>query len=212
MRLLGIDPSLRNTGWAVIDCTDDGEFLVAAGCISTEKSKQSVHATKCEDDMARIDKIAMGLLRVVRDHDVLMSSIEGRAGAMSARSAEAMSMAFACVMTTLRLAGVSRMIISPHKAKSITANHIKGKTKQAVKDEVRYRLGATKWDESLIGLRKGAHEHCYDAAAVALASLSHPALLYIRRKEMMESGSDQEAIGIRSIDGLGELHGPGRCG
>jgi len=81
-----------------------------------------------------------------------------------------------------------------------------------IEEEVRYRLGRSAWEDRLADFPKKAHEHMYDAAAVALASLSHPALLYIRRKEMMDGGVDRETIGIRKTDDIGELHGPDRCG
>ena len=212
MRLLGIDPSLRNTGWAVIDCDGSGEFLVDAGCIKTVKGAKTLHTTLCEDDTARTDKISSGIADVVEKYNVLMSAIEGRAGSRNSRSAEAMTMAFATVMTSLHLVGVSRMIISPMKAKSIVSHHIKGRTKETIKDEVIYRLGAAKWQEALEGIPRKQHEHCFDAAAVALASLGHPSLLYIRRKEMLENGANKEAVGVRSVDDSGELHGPTRCG
>lgn len=212
MRLMGVDPSLCNTGWAVIDVNEAGEFLVGCGVIVTKRGQKKLTATRCEDDMERIDSIAHGLVNAVKKYGVLMSAVEGRAGAQSARAAEAMSMAFATVMTALLLGGVSRMIISPQKAKMLVANHIKGPSKKVIQEEVRYRLGKSAWDDRLKDFRPKTHEHIYDAAAVALASLSHPALLYIRRKEMMENGANDETIGVRNPDDLGSLHGPGRCG
>lgn len=209
--MLGIDPGLANTGWAVIDINDAGEFLVDCGVERTSKGRIALAKTRCEDDMERLDVLVKGVVQAVQKHSVDIAAVEGRAGSRNARAAEAMSLSFASIMTSLYLVGVSRIVVSPQKVKKLVADHIKGNVspKGPIMEEVRYRLGPSVFDEKLEGFPKRSHEHIYDAAGVALASLNHPAIMFIRRREMQASGTDEETKSVREAVNLGGLHNSG---
>ena len=56
MRLLGLDPGLRSTGWGVVEAQDNVLRFVAAGVVATDPA----------DDLAlRLDALYRGLREVV---------------------------------------------------------------------------------------------------------------------------------------------------
>jgi crossover junction endodeoxyribonuclease RuvC len=67
IRILGIDPGLRRTGWGVIDL--DGSRLVFVGCGSVATNERDATA-------ARLAAIHDGLRRVIEDYRPAESAVE----------------------------------------------------------------------------------------------------------------------------------------
>lgn len=67
IRILGIDPGLRNTGWGVIVCAGARLSFVACG---------SVRSNPGADLAARLRELHEGLARVIRDHSPQEAAVE----------------------------------------------------------------------------------------------------------------------------------------
>lgn len=67
MRLLGIDPGLRNTGWGVIDVQDNHLSFVAGGIIVSDNKKSLAE---------RLMQLSEGIERVIVDYRPAEAAVE----------------------------------------------------------------------------------------------------------------------------------------
>jgi crossover junction endodeoxyribonuclease RuvC len=67
IRILGIDPGLRNTGWGVIVCAGARLSFVACGL---------VRSTQASDLASRLRELHEGLIRVIADHAPHEAAVE----------------------------------------------------------------------------------------------------------------------------------------
>ena len=67
MRLLGLDPGLRRTGWGLIDAEGNRLRFVAAGAVTTESGA---------DLARRLDTLYRGLQGVIADHRPAAAAVE----------------------------------------------------------------------------------------------------------------------------------------
>lgn len=67
IRILGIDPGLRNTGWGIISCAGARLSFVACG---------SVHSTAGAELASRLRELLEGLSRVIEEHQPAEAAVE----------------------------------------------------------------------------------------------------------------------------------------
>jgi crossover junction endodeoxyribonuclease RuvC len=67
IRILGIDPGLRRTGWGVVDVAGNRLIFVACGCVETNDR---------DDVAARLVAIHRGLARVLSEHRPQEAAVE----------------------------------------------------------------------------------------------------------------------------------------
>jgi crossover junction endodeoxyribonuclease RuvC len=67
IRILGIDPGLRRTGWGVVDVAGNRLIFVACGCVETNER---------DDVAARLVVIHQGLARVLAEHRPHEAAVE----------------------------------------------------------------------------------------------------------------------------------------
>lgn len=107
MRILGIDPGLRRTGWGVIDFNQGRLQHIANGAIRPDP-----HAT----DADRLTDIYQGLLSVIADTDPDIAAIEEIFVAKSARSALRLGMARG---VGILACGTAQILISEIAARAV---------------------------------------------------------------------------------------------
>lgn len=115
IRMLGLDPSLTNTGWAVLDV--DTETLEITGVramdtIVTAPSKNK-KVRKSSDKLERARTIAKTIAQVIREHDIKIATSEVPSGAQSANAA----FAFGIVTGILASLSVPVIEVSPSEVK-----------------------------------------------------------------------------------------------
>jgi crossover junction endodeoxyribonuclease RuvC len=96
-RVLGIDPGLAATGWAVLDPGPRKPRLVACGTIRTAPG---------DDPGARLLKIARGLRAAIAEHAPLVAAVEQALVARSATSALALGQARGAALLSAAEAGL----------------------------------------------------------------------------------------------------------
>jgi len=67
IRIIGIDPGLRNTGWGVIDCQGSRLSFVACGCVQPSASLEMGE---------RLRQLHHGLLQIIAEFEPQEASIE----------------------------------------------------------------------------------------------------------------------------------------
>ena len=166
MRLWGIDPSLRNTGVAVLRVVNGVPVVEHATVISTKPAAKKRHTYQADDDVRCLREIGDRLNALAGDYppDFLVS--ETLAAAKGQRAAMAMGMAFGAVVgwaTSRRLMVVP---VSARDAKQAATGDAAA-SKKDVAWGVTHKLGDL--GEVLPSVTASRYEHAYDAAAVALA-------------------------------------------
>lgn len=181
IRILGLDPSLANTGWAVADIdlqTLKIVQVVEMGTVVTQKSKNK-RVRKSSDDLERARQ-SVGVIRALIDkHNVKIACSEVPSGAQSASA----SRAFGIVVGILASLTVPLVEVNPTEVKlAVAGNKIADK-----EDIVRWAVNLTKdhpveWNTSkqpndweiLVGERyiTKTMEHQADAIAGIAAALA----------------------------------------
>lgn len=183
--VLGVDPGLRATGWAVIRLGSSVEELVEAGVWTSLDQTQRKNLTRARDD-ARVLKDLWLTLRTVagRWHPSLVA-YEAPSGSRSARATQAMGMAYALAsILAVELDAPSRpcagldVLASDAKVAAAGSGNA---SKTAVAEGVRAWLGAETWCRLLADVLVSRREHAYDAAAVARHALQTPEGVLLRR-------------------------------
>lgn len=88
IRLLGIDPSMSNTGYAVADYIIGAEKpidIIKVGLIETEPGGNK-KVRKSSDDLRRARDLHTGLMDVIQKYDIRIATAEIPSGAQSARA------------------------------------------------------------------------------------------------------------------------------
>ena len=149
MRVLGIDPGLRATGWGVIDVADGRLAHVANGVIKPSPTLP---------DALRLGRIADDLSAVISTHGPTLAAIEEIFVAKSAKSALKLGMArgvaiMICGQATLEVHELAARLVK----KSITGTGTADK--RQIQDMVSRLLGVTP-----------ANADAADALAIAIAA------------------------------------------
>ena len=153
IRILGIDPGLRRTGWGVIDV--DGNRLIYVGCGSVE-SRDSLPLSE------RLLAIHEGLLKVMSDHGPMEAAVEqtfvNKDGVGTLKLGQARGVA----MLVPAMAGISVSEYAPNQVKKtvVGAGH-------ADKNQIRVMLGV------LLPKAQPATPDAADALAIAITHAHH---------------------------------------
>ncbi len=107
-RVLGIDPSLRGTGWGVIRIGPAGPVFLEAGTIRCPKSWER---SRCLGEIHRV------LTEVLRNHPPALCACEGLFFAQNLQTALIMGEARGAAMATIARTGVEIHEIAPRKVK-----------------------------------------------------------------------------------------------
>lgn len=117
--MLGIDPSLTHTGWAVVQVDTVAlqiVNLVDMGTIVTAPSKVK-NVRKSSDDVARARAIATKLAAVIQQHGIKVGTCEVPSGGQSASAAKAFGIAIG-ILASLPIPLIE---MSPREVKMATA-------------------------------------------------------------------------------------------
>ena len=176
IRVAGIDPSLRNTGLAIMDVHQkDGSFynLVDLHLFSTAPSKNKTQRKSSADYQAAAE-IAAGLRRALAKHGVQVVFAEVPSGTQSARA----SFALGICMGIIASVEPQPIEVTPMQTK-IHSIGIKTATKDEMIDWAVEKYPHAPW------LRRGdrilkSNEHLADAIGVVHAGLMTPEWLTIK--------------------------------
>jgi len=162
IRILGIDPGLRRTGWGVIDV--DGNRLIYVGCGSVE-SRESLPLSE------RLLAIHEGLLKVMSEHGPMEAAIEqtfvNKDGAGTLKLGQARGVA----MLVPAMSGIPVAEYAPNQVKKtvVGAGH-------ADKNQIRVMLGV------LLPKAQPATPDAADALAIAITHAHHRQSVALMRK------------------------------
>jgi len=161
--ILGIDPGLANTGWAVVKRREDGEGeLVASGCVETKVDSASA---------VRLNQIYEAIANLVKKYKVEIIALESLFFARNAKSAIKVSEAIGVIKVCGDRCGVEVVDYTPLQVKISLVGY-----GQASKDQVEIMVRNFLFCKAESGEGKGKVEqmftqHATDAAAVALTHL-----------------------------------------
>jgi crossover junction endodeoxyribonuclease RuvC len=153
IRILGIDPGLRRTGWGVIDVIGNRLIHVACGSV----------VTKDKTDLApRLVEIHDGLTRVVVEFGPLEAAVEQTFVNSNATSTLKLGQARGVALLIPARAGVSVAEYAPNLVKKtiVGAGH-------ADKDQIRMMIGV------LLPKADPQSEDAADALAIAICHAHH---------------------------------------
>lgn len=160
MTTLALDPSLRCTGWAIFDTTQEPALLIAAGTIKTEKQAR----LKTVSDILRTQTITRELIGVIQHHDVREVVTEWRGGSQSAAAAAALAIANTIVLVICEIMEIDINAMPASDAKkAVTGNRF------AKKEEV-IEAVTKAYDFKSYAHTKPEREAIADAIAIFIAS------------------------------------------
>ncbi|WP_419917475.1 crossover junction endodeoxyribonuclease RuvC [Candidatus Poriferisocius sp.] len=164
--VIGVDPSLTRTGWAVVDPVPlDGRYgLVRVGSIRTSPAAALPDRLAC---------LVAGVVGAAEDacRAVVEESVVG--GHRGLRSALLLAQARGAIVAGLTMAGLSVAGISPTTVKRVVAGHghaPKGDVAAAVRGLIGFRAGRVRGRSSAEG-GLPANRDQWDAVAVALTAI-----------------------------------------
>ena len=149
MRILGIDPGIRNTGWGVVEQIENKLRHIANGVIKPRPNLA---------DAARLQFIAVGVAEAIATHQPDAAAIEEIFVAKSATSALKLGMARGVAMMQCGEASLRLVEISAKRVKKSVAG-TGAADKMQMQDMV----------ERLLGIR-AANADAADALAIAIAA------------------------------------------
>lgn len=168
-RILGLDPALCATGWAVGELAGSLELL-EVGAIRTAPSPKKRGLLKAHDDARRIDELARGVLDLVARHRPKLLVVElPHGGAKSSRAARALGIATGLAATLAAACRLPVEWVQPDELKrQLCGSRAAGKA--AVQAAVLERWPAVDWPRT-----KAELEHAADAAAALAVAADSPA-------------------------------------
>ena len=178
MRVLGIDPGLRSTGWGVVSISEGRLKHIANGAIRPKPD---------HSDADRLIMIYQGLSSVIVDTQPVRAAIEDIFVAKSARSALRLGMArgvgiLACGVAQIEVSGIAARAVKKAVVGTGTAS------KEQIKDMV----------ERLLQVR-AFNSDAADALAIAIAASNDagkPAGIALRSAQSVPSDSLSKAISL----------------
>ena len=149
MRILGIDPGIRNTGWGIVSLTRGTLTHVANGVIQPDPAAP---------DAVRLNVIAGGLAEIIAAHQPQSAAIEAIFVAKSAASALKLGMARGVAMMACGTAGLDVAELAAREVKKAVVG-TGGADKAQMGAMVTRLLGV-----------KAANADAADALAIAIAA------------------------------------------
>lgn len=183
-RILGIDPGLRATGWAVLELVPEGVRPIDVGVITTASTSKKRGLYQADDDARCLEVLARGLEEAIDRHRPACAAAEAPGSAKGSRARSAMAYGYGVAVLTVRArTGALPLSIQVQAAKEAATGRASA-SKDDVAAGVRAQLGvdgAAALEALLEGIRPKLHEHAYDASAVALAALDSDVVRALRR-------------------------------
>lgn len=165
-RILALDISLVNTGWAVVDAAAQPEPLLAHGCIHTAPDRQS--RLKGLDDIARVSGMVVQLNTIIAEHHPSLIVGELPYGSQSASSCKAQGICLG-VFAALRVYhAIPCQWVTPQSSKKAVCG-----SKDASKEQVQARVLQVWPGIATIGGRPtpdSKREHIADALAAIVSA------------------------------------------
>ena len=153
VRILGIDPGSRATGYGVIDCQGQALTFVTCGVIRTSEKKPFPE---------RLEEIYEGIVEVIGIHKPQLAGIEDIFTAINPRSALKLGHARGVLILAARQHGLLLDEYSPTVVKQAVAGY-----GQAPKEQVQQMVRV------LLKLVASPSQDAADALAVAICRASH---------------------------------------
>ncbi|MEO1702649.1 MAG: crossover junction endodeoxyribonuclease RuvC [Pseudomonadota bacterium] len=153
IRIIGIDPGLRATGWGVIDACGNHLHFVAAGTVSS---------TAQADLAFRLVQLHQGLSKIVADNMPVEAAVEATFVNKDAGATLKLGQARGIALLVPALAGLPVAEYAPNAVKKavVGAGHA---DKKQIEVMVRMLLPKAIWDT----------EHAADALAIAICHCHH---------------------------------------
>ena len=159
MRVLGIDPGTRKTGWGVVERNGAQLKAIASGIVRVSEKKPLP---------LRLKGIYQGLVSVIEEYEPAVIALEDIFFAKYANAAMKLGHARGVAM----LAGAERDLVIHEYPPALVKRTVAGKG-NATKDQVGRLVGA------VLGLRELPGEDACDALAVAITHLQSLSLIHI---------------------------------
>jgi len=137
MRILGIDPGTKITGYGVIDSRDDEISLVDCGALTTRERSPIGE---------RLSYLYNGLMEIINRHHPDVVAVEQPFVAKNVRSALAVGRAQAMAILAAANKGIPSYEYTPAQVKQQVAN-FGASSKEQVQEMVRLQLGLTEVPE-----------------------------------------------------------------
>src|SRR6202040_3235401 len=153
IRILGIDPGLRRTGWGVVDVAGNRLIFVACGCVETNER---------DDVAARLVAIHRGLARVLSEHRPQEAAVENTFVNTNAAATLKLGQARGVALLVPAKAGVPVAEYAPNLVKKTIVGAGHGE-----KAQIRMMIGV------LLPKAAPESEDAADALAVAVTHAHH---------------------------------------
>jgi crossover junction endodeoxyribonuclease RuvC len=153
IRIMGIDPGLRRTGWGVVDVLGNRLMFVACGSVETDER---------EDVAARLVAIHQGLARVVAEHHPQEAAVEATFVNKNAAATLKLGQARGIALLVPAQAGVSVAEYAPNLVKKTIVGAGHGE-----KAQIRMMIGV------LLPKAAPQSEDAADALAIAVTHAHH---------------------------------------
>jgi crossover junction endodeoxyribonuclease RuvC len=173
--VLGIDPSLCNTGVAALELTATTERVLEATVIRTEPSAKRLRVLAAEDQARRVSEIAAGLDAAIRRHTPLVLVVEAPSGSKGAQAARALGLAFGAVVAVAAVRGLPLVQVQPLDVKRAMVGR-KSAEKAEIVLAVERRFPDVRWPSPA-----SVVEHAADAIGAVVAALDSTTLRLARR-------------------------------
>jgi Holliday junction resolvasome RuvABC endonuclease subunit len=174
--VLGVDPSLCNTGIAAVDLRPTCDAVMETLVIVTEPSAKKRRVLTSDDDARRVAEIAAGLDAAIRKHRPVALIVEAPAGSKGARAARALGLAIATVVAVAKLRELPLVQVQPLDVKRAACG-----TKAASKDDVILAIERAFPDVTWPTGPDSLIEHAADALGAVLAARDSETLRMARR-------------------------------
>lgn len=195
MIVIGIDPSLCNTGLAAVELGPLGERVVETLVVRTEPSPRKLHLLAAQDEARRVAEIAGALHGAVGRHRPMALVVEAPAGSRHARAARSLGLAFGAVIAVARVHGLPLLQVQPLDVKRATCGR-KTADKAEVVVAVETRFPEVEWPSPA-----SVVEHAADAIGAVLAALDSETLRLARQLAGHDCMSRGDAVGASEVAG-----------
>ena len=181
--VLGVDPSLRHTGWALVELVPGGGHdVVAMGVVVTKKSSRKKGIRVADDDHRCVEELALALVDVVEGHRVTAVCAEAPGGFKGSRATKTAALAHATV-GTLAVArwGVPLLQATANDIKVAAAgkgNATKAEVIASVRQLCSQSAGILRFLETA---KPKLHEHAFDAVGAVIACEPSQAIQMARK-------------------------------
>jgi len=182
-RVIGVDPSFRNTGFAVMDFTDNGLELVHHGVIRTKKAVKKRGVRVADDDVENIMHIVRDLHRMIDEYKPAAMIVElPSSGGKSALAVKSMAFATSFMGSVAEYEGIPTEWLTPAMIKKFVTGVNNG-SKEEIQNFVLKKFPELKPVYASKGTPVDVFEHVADAIAAILTAESNSQLIRIVKQQ-----------------------------